>query len=323
MTPLSTNEPKTCVICREDYHEPLNECSRDGGALIQIKANPLVGTVFNECYEVESVLGFGAISIVYRVRHTTLDQQFALKLLHPHLAADEESTRRFELETRVSSSLRHTNVVSVYEAGFSPEHNAYLVLDFVDGITLEAVLDHVGFLPPRRAVPLFVQLCDGLAYAHANGILHRDLKPGNIMLCRNETGIELVKILDFGLAKFLPQFSKRAPQLTVEGTVCGTPHVMSPEQCLGRTLDARADIYSLGCLMYETLSGIPPLIGNSSIETMTKHVTEKPQPFMDIAPELHISWSLEGVIFKCLEKDPAMRYQSADEVKQGLTSLRI
>jgi serine/threonine-protein kinase len=168
-----------------------------------------------------------------------------------------------------------------------------------------------------------VQLCEGLGHAHNRGILHRDLKPSNILVYPGEDGTEKAKLLDFGVAKLMPQFNKNSPELTASGEVCGTPAVLSPEQCMGKQLDVRSDIYSLGCLMYETLSGIPPFVADTILETMNKHVNEKAPEFDDSVPQLKIPWSVSFIIFRCLEKDPDKRFQTTEEVRQSLKGLSL
>lgn len=310
---------KACVICRAEYPMNMNRCHLDGGFLVQVVNNPLVGRVFADTFEVEALIGFGGMSVVYKVRHVSLKRVFALKILHPHLLSDDQIFRRFQLEARTASSLNHPNVIKVYEAGVSPERLAYLIMDFVDGFTIGQIVEANGHLEVNRAVNIFAQVCDGLEHAHQRAVLHRDLKPSNIMVSNSADG-ELAKLLDFGIAKLMLQSS---PQLTQEGEVCGTPEVMSPEQCLGKPLDARSDIYSLGCMMYESLTGIPPHIGDTILDTMTMHIRHPVPTFDRVAPTLNIPQAVQDVVLKCLEKNPDARWQSADQLGKSLRAVCV
>jgi serine/threonine-protein kinase len=286
--------------------------------VLDVENDPLVGTKFACHYQIESIAGFGASSIVYKATHTKLARPFAVKVMHAHLLTDDQMRGRFDQEARACASLNDPNIVAVQESGITDEGRVYFAMEYLQGVTLEQILDSEGAQPIDRSVKIFKQICCGLAHAHGNGVLHRDLKPSNILIF-NEDGKERAKILDFGLAKVLDNVKKGGPKLTLAGEVCGTPSVMSPEGCLGKTIDQRSDIYSLGCLMYETLSGLPPFIGDTTIATMTKHVMEKPPEFETIDADLRIPWSLTSIIFRCLEKDPDMRFQTIQEVHECLS----
>jgi serine/threonine-protein kinase len=178
-------------------------------------------------------------------------------------------------------------------------------------------------MEPQRAADLFLQIAKGLGHAHQSGVLHRDLKASNIFIFNDESGCEKAKLLDFGIAKLLVARNEQAVQLSNAGEICGTPTALSPEQCHGKPLDVRSDIYSLGCLMYEMLSGTPPFIGDTVLETMQKHVNERAQDFEDLVPELKIPSSIGNMVFRCLEKNPEYRYQNIDELVSDLVSLNL
>jgi eukaryotic-like serine/threonine-protein kinase len=309
---------KVCLTCKKEFSGTLSSCPDDGGQLMPVKRDPLVGTIFAERYEIISVLGTGGMSVVYKARHRYMDRLVAVKLLLSHLVLDNSAIQRFQQEAQAASSLGHQNIIAVYDFGVTPDNQAFLVMDYLDGENLADVLERDSRIPASRAIEVFRQVCDGLEHAHRKGIIHRDLKPSNLVLMVQEDGSELVKLVDFGIAKFLPQEGKMRQQLTHTGQVFGSPLYMSPEQCIGAKLDARSDLYSLGCLMYEALTGVHPLKGATSFETMNRHVKSKPLPFSQVAPDIDVPDDLEAIVFKCLEKDPAMRFQSAAEIRQSL-----
>lgn len=195
-------------------------------------------------------------------------------------------------------------------------------MDCLEGQNLSEILQKDVRIPVERAIRIFRQALLGLEHAHKNGVVHRDLKPSNLCLIKGEGGDEVVKIVDFGIAKLLPDHGKEQTRLTQTGEVFGSPLYMSPEQCLARPIDSRSDIYSLGCLMYESLTGSVPLEGETAYETMTMHVSKAPEPFHKIAPDLHINPSIEAMVFRCLEKKAEDRYQSAAEVMADLPTIK-
>jgi serine/threonine protein kinase len=211
----------------------------------------------------------------------------------------------------------HSNVVSVIDYGFSQEGAPYLVMDWLEGITLANLIKRENHLEEQRATKIFIQIARALTHIHSRGVLHRDLKPSNIMLLNNESETDLVKILDFGISK-TTAFRQEGEKITQKEQLVGSPLYMSPEQCLGRELDERSDIYSFGCLMYESLIGSPPLLGSTPIQTVFKHVCENPLPFNKMRPALNISPELEKVILKSLEKLPENRYRNAKDLTDDL-----
>ncbi len=309
---------KICPKCSASFENIWSSCPYDGLELQTQNKDPLIGKVFADQYEIISVLGTGGMSVVYKARHNLMDRIVAIKLLHGQ--ADHMAVERFKQEAKAASSLNHPNIISVYDFGMVGTQ-AYLVMDCIDGTNLNDVLEHEKNLPPGRAVPIFRQTCEGLEHAHKKGIVHRDLKPSNICLVIGEDKVEHVKIVDFGIAKLLPQQGKQQIQLTQTGEIFGSPMYMSPEQCLAQPLDVRSDIYSLGCLMYESLTGIPPLLGETAYDTMTMHVNTMPAEFAKVAPHLQINKSIEALVFRCLEKKPEERYQTVSEVLADLPSI--
>lgn len=311
-----------CPRCFAQYDGPLTECPEDGTPLRGAGNDPLIGKVFADRYEVQSVLGLGGMSIVYKARHKLMDRVVAIKMLHNRFKEDVTSLERFKLEAQAASSLNHTNIITVYDFGVTPEGELFFVMDCLEGENLKELIERKGRLPYQRALPIFRQICDGLDAAHKKGIVHRDLKSANVVLLKEEDA-EIVKIVDFGIAKMLPGSGKENQGLTQTGEVFGSPIYMSPEQCIGKTLDARSDIYALGCLMYETLTGDPPLVGDNVLETMNKHVNDLAKPINEAYPDVNCPPELDELILKCMAKDAAHRYQSAAEVRDLLGAMLL
>ena len=189
---------------------------------------------------------------------------------------DQTSKKRFQLEAEAASCLKHPNIIAVYDYGIAPTGQPYLVMEYLVGESLADLIKRDKNIEQRRVVKIFIQACDALSHAHKKGVIHRDLKSSNIMLVEQEDKSDIVKVLDFGIAKLMPASGKLPQNLTQTGEVFGSPIYMSPEQCLGQTLDQRSDIYSMGTMLYEALTGVPPLVGNTIVDTMQMHVGTKP-----------------------------------------------
>lgn len=314
----SENLKKVCVSCKKEYPYETEVCPDDGGIVVLPQRDGLIGKVFADKYEIIDVLGEGGMSIVYKARHRYMDRVVAVKLLLEHLVNDPTAKTRFEHESKAASSLSHQNIVTVHDFGMTKKGQAYFVMDCLEGETLADILEKKVRLPLAEAVNIFKQTCDGLEHAHKKGVVHRDLKPSNLVLITQDDGSTLVKIVDFGIAKLLPVDGKPRQNITVTGEIFGSPLYMSPEQCNGKSMDQRSDIYSLGCLMYETLSGVPPHMGDSFVNTVVKHINDAPPPFSATAPDANIPPQVEACITKCLNKNPDERYQTAGEVRQSL-----
>ena len=311
---------KFCPKCFGQF-ENIDKCPYDNTELRSPDNDPLIGTVFAERYEILSVIGCGGMSIVYKAKHRLMDRIVAIKMLHSNIKYDPVSLERFRLEAQAASSLSHHNIIAVHDFGVTAESEAYFVMDYLDGESLDELLQRKTKLPWERAIGIFKQVADGLGAAHKKSIIHRDLKPANVVLIKEDDGSELAKLVDFGIAKLLAGAGKEQQNLTKTGDVFGSPIYMSPEQCLGKSLDQRSDIYSLGCLMYETLTGNPPLMGTSYLETMNKQVDEPPKPFAEAAPDAKVPAELESIIMRCLAKDPDQRYQNCEEIRDQLSAV--
>ncbi len=281
-----------------------------------------VGTIFADRYEIVSIIGKGGMSVVYKANHLLMKNLVAVKMLLPHTLLSPTNLKRFQQEAQAASALNHPNVITVHDLGVTPGGLPYLVMEYVDGAGLSDIIRKEGKLDPARCLDMFICACDALAAAHDKGIIHRDLKPSNIMIVTGGDGKDLVKIVDFGIAKLMPTEGEEAQRLTQTGDVFGSPLYMSPEQCLAKPLDARADVYSLGCVIYETLTGKPPLVGGSILETMYKHMHEVPAGLGEAIGDTRLREQLDAVFFKATAKDSEQRYQNMRELKAALENVR-
>jgi eukaryotic-like serine/threonine-protein kinase len=268
-------------------------------------------------YTLEAKLGAGGMGVVYRARHSLLKRPTAIKLLPPQHAG-ERSIRRFEREVQLTSSLTHPNTVAVYDFGRTPDGLFYYVMEYLDGITLEDLVQHGGPLPPARVVHLLRQLCGALVEAHAVGLVHRDIKPANLMLCVRGLVSDHLKVLDFGLVK---EAEADNPNVTDATALLGTPLYMAPEAILNPiSVGAAADLYSVGAVAYFLLVGAPVFLGASTMEVCLKHVHEPPLPASARASQF-IPAALDELVLACLGKRPEARPVSAAALGASLREL--
>lgn len=276
----------------------------------------LKGKTFGK-YEILDLIGKGGMSTVYRTNNLETKRIVACKVLLPRLLDDKKNRRRFEHEAEAAKRLTHQNIINVHDFG-ETDGQPYMIMDYLDGISLSDLIESSGKLTIKRALPIFVQICDALAFAHKRDIVHRDLKPSNIMLSGKEDSPDFAKVVDFGIAKIIREHTEESTKLTKTGEIFGSPLYMSPEQCLGQPVDRRSDIYSFGILMYEVLKGKPPLEGPDPLSTMFKQMNDKPEDLGNIDPDARLVQSVESIIFKCMSKSPASRYQNMESVKTDL-----
>lgn len=283
----------------------------------------IAGQTINDRYVVRSILGRGGMGVVYEVEQVMLQQKYALKTLSKDTYS-ETVFRRFQQEAKAAALADHPNLVRIQEVGLLPDQRPYLVMEYVDGITLEQRIKQSGPLTVDEAIPLIFQVCFGLGAAHERGIIHRDLKPSNIMLKspHGESTQPTAKIVDFGIAKLVQSSEESGQALTRTGEIFGSPFYMSPEQCLGAGVDHRSDIYSLGCVMFEALTGFPPFMGETALSTMLKHQSERPPTLKEGTLGREFPEALESVIGRLLEKDPNRRYQSLKAVAYDLSMIK-
>jgi len=309
---LELKKEDSDLFDREVQADTENDVGVAPGPVQSDTADPLAGRSFiGGKYKVLERLGTGGMGTVYKVHHQLLDRTLAVKVLNAGISADERVFRRFDQEAKASGTLQHENLIGLQDYGVTDDGIVYFVMDYLQGTSLADEIVRLGRIEEKRAISIFMAVSRGLAHAHSKGVIHRDLKPSNIMLVHDDNGHELAKIVDFGIAKRQTVDAK----LTQTGEVFGTPLYMSPEQCLGKDVDARSDIYSLGCVMYETLSGVSPFTSENAIQTIFRHVSEDPVPLHKVCSGFTVSKGLEQLVAACLERDPEHRIQSA----QGLT----
>jgi tRNA A-37 threonylcarbamoyl transferase component Bud32 len=278
-------------------------------------ADPLIGVVVAERYRIVEPLGRGGMGIVYKVEHSRIGKLLAMKLLTGELSRNPEVVRRFKQEALTASKLSSPNTVQVFDFGAS-EGLTYLVMELVAGEDLARVLRTLGPMPFSRLGKVVVQVCTSLAEAHQKGIVHRDVKPENVMLLRARDGTDVAKVLDFGLAKL--REGADLNDVTSQGAIVGTPYFMAPEQIRGEAVDPRTDIYALGALMYRALTGHYPFNGPTPMAVFTKHLTENAVPPIDRAPELGIPPGVSRIVEKALAKLPGDRFQRVEDLQSAL-----
>ncbi len=262
-------------------------------------------------YRVRDLIARGSMSRVYLAEHVSIGRMVALKIISRDLITESDSVERFQQEARVLAKINHPNIVTLYDIGETDVGDPFIVMEYIKGASLAAIIKAKGRLDPTRTVGLLLQTARGLATVHDAGVIHRDLKPSNILVVRLDEGVVRVKIADFGLAKVVQDRAK-GDYRTRAGAILGTPEYMAPEQVKGSHVDKRADLYSLGCMAYEMLTGMPPFVGQE-MATLYKQLHEVPKPMREACPEADIPEALEPVIRKALQKDPEDRYSTATQ----------
>jgi serine/threonine protein kinase len=277
---------------------------------------------FGGRFDVLELIGEGGMGLVYKVFDPALQKVFAVKVLKSVLASDKQALKRFEREAEAAIKLNHPNLVSIYEHSVLPDGTPFLVMDFIDGENLAQTIASNKRLDPARCLNIFQQIAEALEQVHAAGLVHRDVKPRNIILCKNEFGEETVKLVDFGIAKDASQPGATTVGVTQTGDFLGSPLYMSPEQCQGEELDARSDIYSAGCVLYEMLTGATPFASNNPVKIVIGHLNEKPTaPSLLTNESSCMAADLDAVVSRCLEKNPARRFSSAGELRSNLAAV--
>ncbi|MCA9664508.1 MAG: protein kinase [Myxococcales bacterium] len=342
---------RVCPDCRTQYGNDQNVCPADGMPLIEVSrtfgalrvgqdgedGEPAIeetdpsddfapdglramdtavraGMTIGE-YVVERFIAEGGMGVIYAGIHPVISKRVAIKVLNKRFAKDPKAVARFVLEARSVNQIGHHSIVDIFSIGELDDGRNYMVMELLDGLGLHQILPAVQRFSPGELVPLYEQLCDALAAAHAKGFIHRDLKPDNILVLRRPPR-PLIKILDFGIAKL--RGSAASGDNTEVGTVLGTPEYMAPEQCRGLEVDARTDVYAMGVMLYELVTGRKPFFDQSAIRVLTMQIKEPPAPPSKLAP---ISKELERVILRSMAKDPAKRQQSANELFNELRAV--
>ena len=282
--------------------------------------DPWIGKTIKDQYEIVSLIARGGMGAVYRARHILLGTDRAIKVIRPDLHRDDVVYQRFKQEAQAVEGLSHPNIISFYDYGVF-EFAPYVVMDLVEGQSLDVVIKSQGKLELTQALNIFVQVAGALEHAHSKGILHRDIKSSNIMLVKDDFGQQSPMLLDFGIAKI--QSADGQQKITSTGEIFGSPAYMSPEQGKGQATDARSDIYSLGCVLYESLAGKPPFEGRNAIETIMQHLNA-PVPKIPVTSKMAddpVYRDFEAIIMRCLEKDPENRYASMADLHEDLKRL--
>lgn len=287
-------------------------------------SDPLIGMVLPRRYRIMSLLGRGSMSVVYKGTYEPLDQLVAIKMLKSHLVSDPHQAKRFQQEIKTAGNLSHPNIVGILDFGFTDQGVPYLIMEYLEGKSIAEALDIEDRLSVNRVTRIFSQAADALAYAHREGVVHRDIKPSNIIIVNTEDEKDIVKIVDFGIAKLQTAGStdekSSALGLTGTGEVLGTPLYMSPEQSQGKELDGRSDIYSFGCVMYHALTGKPPFVGDTALDTIRLQITATATPIEIVRPDLFFPDRMQAIINRALAKDPRMRYQRMEHLKADIDS---
>ena len=325
---------KRCPKCGKEYSDSVRFCPTDGQGLEPAggqsslpsieeveskkpKTDPMIGRVIAGRYRMLEKLGQGGMGAVYKGQHIRMQRLTAIKILTSDLASNEEFIARFQREAEMASQIDHPNAVSIYDFGEAEDGLIYLAMEFVDGRPLSDIMKREGSLPLDRVVRITKQAAGALGAAHALGIIHRDFKPDNIMVCDKPGRSDWVDVVDFGIAKRAAADSQQ-PGLTQAGYVLGTPLYMSPEQVSGEDLDPRSDLYSLALVVYEMLSGDLPFDGATTQSKMVKRLLEPPRLISHIRPQLNLPPAVEDVILRALARAPNDRYSSTNEFAEAL-----
>ena len=314
-----------CPDCGQAYADGSSVCPADGAALRadsttenQTAADALIGAVLDGKYRLDALLGEGGMGTVYRATHLLIDRPVAVKVLRPRFVEDEAAQQRFRREARAAGRLRHPNAVAVTDFGDTPEGYVYIVMELLEGRTLREMIADEGPLPAGRAISLMEQAAAAVAAAHEAGVIHRDLKPGNVFVVPGEGARPGVKVLDFGIAKLAAESGEDsdAKNLTQTGVMIGTPRYMSPEQCDGERLTPASDVYSLGVILYEMLTGTPPFNGPTPLAVALQHSSKPPRAPRELVPS--IPAELERIVLHALAKRPDERPADAVEFRREL-----
>jgi serine/threonine-protein kinase len=303
----------TCPTCRNRF-DAATFCPRDGTRLVgDVAPDALLGGR----YRLIRKVGAGGMGEVYEAEHALIRRRVAVKILQRSLASDPQAIERLQREAQSTSGLGHPNIVDTLDFGWSDDGEVFLVMEWLEGENLDQRL-HRGPIDVPTGLEIAAQAAAGLAEAHERGVIHRDLKPANLFLTRDRRGALVVKVLDFGIAKLAAHHTK----LTGTGVLVGTPNYMAPEQAFGEEVDARADIYALGVILYELVTGQVPFHADSPLAVLHQHTSRIPVPPSTIAPERGISHEVEALVMRCLAKKPGERFASMHELAQAIEAVR-
>jgi len=311
---------RICPTCKQSFFDEARVCPHDGGKLVVVSAAELnrAGEVIDDKVTLMEVLGRGGMGTVYRGMQHSMQREVAVKVLRRSFSEDATGVRRFLHEATSVSKLNHPNVITLYDFGQTDAEELYLMMELLHGCELSDVLARSGPLPWRRAVGIAAQACEALHHAHQAGLVHRDLKPANIYLVQQRSR-ELAKVLDFGIAKM--RETQGIESITRTGVVCGTPAYMSPEQVMGLDIDGVSDVYAVGVVLFEMLTGRTPFAEATPVQLMMAHLNDPPPALQDVAPDHDVPPEVEAVVMRCLSKDPSDRHPTAGELADALQEL--
>ena len=335
---------RICPRCQRNYREEERFCPVDSMVLVEQTDMDRIGTTVGN-YELGAILGRGGMGTVYAGEHVYIGKKVAVKVLHKRFVRYEDAVKRFLREARAASAINHPNIVDVTDFGPMPDGGVFFVMEYLEGTSLEELIEKTGALPLHRALNVANQLALALAAAHDKGIVHRDLKPDNVMLIRmpgrrdlvksltgdfssndpkhyvveKEDEYDFVKIFDFGIAKVLTP-DDLGPTKTQSGAIFGTPEYMSPEAAKGEDVDNRSDIYSLGVILFDMITGRPPFEAEAAADVLSMHITSPPPSPRTAAPQLEITEAAEQLIMRTMAKDPKHRHQDMAEFRAELQS---
>ncbi|MGZ3441191.1 MAG: serine/threonine-protein kinase, partial [Polyangia bacterium] len=305
----------SCPRCRRSFEDGVRFCPVDGALVTQAVHDPNLDRVLMGQFELREIAGRGAMGTVYRAYQRTMDRIVAVKILRSEIVKEPGVLRRFLREARAAARLQHPNIVTVHMVGETEDGVPYLVMEHIDGVSLEAICEAQGPQPLPRVISFGRQIAAALSEAHSLGIVHRDLKPANILVTDRSRTPDLVKVLDFGIAKLINTEADQS-MMTADGTIFGTPHYIAPEQASGGDVDHRVDIYSLGCILFRLATGVLPFEGTQSMQVVLKHLRDEPPRPRSLDP--NIPQALEDLILACLQKS---RNRRPDDAEQVIASL--
>jgi tRNA A-37 threonylcarbamoyl transferase component Bud32 len=309
---------KLCLNCGGKFDDEKTHCPADGLKLVSLEGGSLVGTVIDDRYKIESIIGRGALGTVYKANQELVGRPVAVKVLHSYLISDPETVKRFQQEARGVSRLKHPHIITVFDYGLLPNGLPYIAMDYLEGDTLAKILHERKLLSIKELMPIIKQVCDALEEAHNCGVIHRDVTPDNIVLIEQGGQKNFVKVVDFGIAKLLRVDDETLSSLTKAGSVGGSPVYMSPERITNKEINHRSDIYSLGVVIFESLVGRPPFASTDAARLMLAQVNEIAPRLKDIRPDFLFPQELEDVIAKALAKAPDERQATMGQLRDEL-----
>lgn len=310
---------KLCLVCNFQFGDETDLCPKDLSKLVPVGKDPLIGMLIQDRYRIESLVAKGSMGVIYKASQEAIGRPVAVKVMHGYLVNDEESMKRYQKEAKAASRLNHPNITTVYDFGVLASGQPYIVMDLLEGKALADILQQRGQLSLGQTMMVFMQVCQALSEAHERGVVHRDIKPENIVIDELPDGRSIhVKVVDFGIATFAQEGEDTIGKITKTGTVCGSPFYMSPEQCDAGKCDARSDLYSLGIVLFECLTGKVPFESKDIYMVLSMQIKDPPPRMAKVRPDITFAPELELMVAKALSKDPAARYQTARDFWEAL-----